>query len=288
MPWPARLLALLFCLAFPARGWAADAAASGADACRGGGTSAQASVSQARVAAAPARDGSLALSDGRRLVPAGVVLPTALRPDADLVARSAAAVADLLDGRFVTLGATQPDRHGRLTGGALLLASADDEADRPLALALLAAGAGYADPHGAPACAAALLAAEQVAREGHRGIFAAPGAILAASDEVAAGLHAGLFVVAEGRVRAAGATREKAYLNFGHRWRDDFTIIVAAKDFATILGDDLPVARLRGTVVRVRGVVREDGGPAVVVREASEIAVLEDPRAADAGKGEDR
>lgn len=239
------------------------------------------------LAAASGQDGNLGLSDGRRLVPAGVVLPTRLHPDADLVARAAEAANGVLEGRFIRLGTTARDRHGRLVGSAELAAAEAGAPAVPLALALLEAGAGYADPRAAPACANALLAAEAEARRHRRGLFAAEGAIVAAGDEVAVGVHAGLFTLVQGRVRAAGATREKAYLNFGGRWREDFTVIVAAKDFATILGEDLNPDMLRGALVEVRGVVREEGGPAIFVRTAQDMAVLDGPAGAGARKGAD-
>lgn len=279
---PARRLVLLALLCAPA-GPCLGAAAERAATCEADGTGAGPSL-----AASAAGDGSLALSDGHRFVPAGIVVPTVLRPDPELASRAAAATAGVLDGRFLVLGTTTPDRHGRLVGAARLSGRAPEDASTPLVLALLEAGAGYADPRGAATCADRLLAAEAEARRARRGIFATDGAIVAASDDVAAGLNAGLVTVAEGRVSAAGATREKAYLNFGPRWRDDFTVILSAKDFATILGDDRDLAMLRGTRVRVRGVVREEGGPVMVIRSPNEISVLSDPHAADAGKGEVR
>lgn len=279
MPRTSRLLAVLLLLSVPT--------GSRAGARLEAGACARVAQSAPRLAASRAHDGSLALSDGRRLVPAGVILPSSLNPDADLVARSAAAVAQVLDGRFLQLDAPKTDRHGRLVGTALLSEAVAESEGTPLALALLEAGAGYADPSGAPACADQLRAAEDHARRNKRGIFATDGAILAAGDTVATGMRAGLFVLAEGRVKAAGSTARTVYLNFGPRWRDDFTIILAAKDFATILGDDQNVALLRGARVRVRGVVREEGGPAIFVRRAGEISILTDPQAAVPGKGVD-
>lgn len=240
----------------------------------------------ALLAASWAGDGSLALSDGQRLVPAGVVLPSALNPQKNLSTRAATAAEGVLDGRFVQLGATTTDRHGRLVGDALLWA--DGEPPLPLAFALLEAGAGYADPRGAPPCAGRLLAAEDEARRGGHGIFATGAGTLAAASPAPLAAQAGLFTVAQGRVRAAGATRDKAYLNFGQRWREDFTIVLPAKDFATILGDDLDPAMLRGTLVRVRGVVREAGGPAIFVHGPGELEILSAPEAAPTRKGEDR
>ena len=121
-----------------------------------------------------------------------------------------------------------------------------------------------------------------------RGIFATGDGILEAADAAGLAARDGLFTVAQGRVQAAGTTRDKVYLNFGRKWREDFTIVVRAKDFATILGDDLDPAMLRGTLVRVRGVVREAGGPAIFVRNAGEMMVVAGSATADLEKGGDR
>ncbi|MEP9351668.1 hypothetical protein [Xanthobacter sp. KR7-225] len=261
-----------------ARGCEAMAAGAPADA------AAREALPEVPLAASWGADGALALSDGRALVPAGIALPTALDPQADLVARSRAAATAVLDGRFVVPRARRRDRHGRLVGDARLAGAPSVAAspDASLVLALLAAGAGFADPRGAPSCAAALLAAEAQARRERRGIFQGAGALAPARDEALLARRAGLFALAEGRIRATGATREKVFLNFGARWREDFTIVLPAGDFATILGDGLDPAMLRGTLVEVRGVVRMDGGPAMLVRTRDEIAILDGPLAEDA------
>lgn len=240
----------------------------------------------ALLAAAWTGDGALLLSDGRSLVPAGLALATALDPP-ELQGRSQAAAEAVLDGRFIVPSGTSRDRHGRLVGDARLwpLPGSEREAAGAggfLSVALLAAGAGFADPGATPACADALLAAERAARRGRRGIFAGADAVAAAHDHDRIGRRAGLFTVVEGRVREAGTTRDKVFLNFGSRWREDFTVVLPAGDFATILGDGLAPAMLRGTLVSVRGVVRMDGGPAIFVRSRHEILILDGPEAAQA------
>lgn len=283
---PRHALPLLLAAALLAGGMAPLAACEGGTASGGDAAAAEAGA----LAAAWGADGAVLLSDGRSLVPAGLALPTALDPRAGLVARSRATAETVLDGRFVVPVARSRDRHGRLIGDARLLPEPEDggRAGRSLAQALVSAGAGFADPQAAPACAAALLAAEAEARQARRGIFADPAAVLPALDQDRLGRRAGLFTLAEGRVRAAGATRDKVFLNFGSRWREDFTIVLPAGDFATILGDGLDPAMLRGTLVSVRGVVRMDGGPAIFVRGKDEIAILDGPTPDSAKEGEAR
>ncbi|MFG1346213.1 hypothetical protein V5F59_15065 [Xanthobacter autotrophicus DSM 431] len=232
--------------------------------------------------------GELLLADGSRLAPEGIVLPTRLATDPAIPAAAAVAAAAALEGHAVRLAAPRSDRHGRLSGAALLgpadgSGGAGDDLGEDLVTALLRAGAGYARPGTADgSCAAAHRAAEAEARQEKRGIWAVAGTVAEATDEAGLNAHTGLFVVAEGQVRDVGVTRERVYLNFGARWRQDFTVIIQREDFATILGDSLDPAALRGTRVRVRGVVRADGGPAILARRAGEIERLDgmDPSAA--------
>lgn len=222
--------------------------------------------------AAWAGDGSLALADGRRLVPRGVILPTRLAPPEGLAPAAARAAGAVLRGGVLRTGRLAGDRHGRWVGDTVL--AGGDDSPRPLALALVAAGAGYADPASAPACAAMLLAAEAQARAAGRGLWAVPQAMAQATDAAGLSRRVGLFAVVEGRVRSAGASRDRVFLNFAERWREDFTVILATKDFATIFGEGRRPKDLAGAVVRVRGVVRAEGGPAVTVEAAGQIEML--------------
>lgn len=226
-------------------------------------------------------DGSLRLADGRRLVPEQVAVPVRLGADAPLWTRASAAVTAGIAGKPVRLGPTATDRHGRLTGPALLLSNgsarddgrgADFGADSDLALALVRSGAAFADP--SPPCAKAFLEAEDEARRARRGLWGSAEAVHATTDIDGLSARAGLFSVAEGRILTVGVRRDRTYLNFGDSWRQDFTVMMATADFATILGHGLDAAMLRGTMVRVRGVVREQGGPAMVVKTAAAVTQL--------------
>lgn len=218
-------------------------------------------------------EGSLLLSDGQRLVPDGIALPSRLQPFPEL-ARAAAGAADgVLSGGTLRLARARADRHGRRAGRAVLLRP--DGTGEDLTLALLAAGAGYARWDGADPCAAAFLAAEDEARRARRGLWAFSAATARAADPVDVGARVGLFSVVEGQVRATGQTRDRLFLNFGQRWKDDFTIVLDRGESATILGDGLDPAMLPGTLVRVRGVIRADGGPAVFPRAPLELTVVE-------------
>lgn len=221
----------------------------------------------AALAATSAGDGSLALADGRRLVPRGVILPSRL---AEPEGRAAAqAAGEVLRHAALRPGRLTADRHRRWVGDAVLAGPGDSP--RPLALALVEAGAGYADPASVPACAAALMAAEAAARAAGRGLWAVPGAMAQAADAKTLSGRVGLFTVVEGRVRSAGGGRDRVFLNFAERWREDFTVMLATKDFATIFGDGRRPKDLAGARVLVRGVVRAEGGPALTVEAAGQI-----------------
>lgn len=243
-------------------------------ACTAGSAPAQdmvpfAATPAATLAALRAGDGSLALADGRRLVPRGAILPSRLAEPDGLAAAAALAAGEVLRDAVLRPGRLAADRHGRGVGDAALIGP--DDSPRPLALALVEAGAAYADPASAPACAAALLAAEAAARAAGRGLWAVPRAVAQAKDAAALSRRVGLFAVVEGRVRSAGAGRDRVFLNFAERWREDFTVMLATKDFATIFGDGRRPKDLAGARVRVRGVLRSEGGPALTVEAAGQI-----------------
>lgn len=222
--------------------------------------------------------GALVLADGRILVPEGIALPTRLDPDAERLATAAQATEVALAGCAVAATSAGRDRHGRLAGPAVLSCPREaGERREDLAAALLRAGAGLARAEGEEACIEARLAAEDEARTARRGIWSRPDAVVSAADPAAFAIRAGLFTVAEGRVLAAGGG-DRLFLNFGSSWKQDFTVMIAREDFATMLGDSREAATLRGALVRVRGIVREEGGPAMVLRRRGEMARLEESR----------
>lgn len=228
-----------------------------------------------------AEDGALLLADGRRFRPQGIALPSRLDPDPDLIRASQGAIAAVLAHDALRLAQGGIDRYGHLMGQATLADGGD------ASLALLRAGAGHAQSaqprrgrqasrNGArdARCNALYLAAEEHARQAGAGIWATSGARTRATDELALAARAGLFTVVEGTVTGTGSTREWIYLNFGPRWSEDFTILVAPRDFVTIFGDGLDPAMLQGTVVRARGVLREKGGPAIFARAPEDVTWL--------------
>lgn len=196
--------------------------------------------------------GALRLADGRRLAPDGAVFPTRLDPSHLREAAAREAAQGLFQTAIVLPASPRRDRHGRLTGPARRVPidgvqKADGEDD--LAVALVRAGAAYADPAARIEAADALLAAEDAARRARRGIWALPDT-LADSAQGAQG-RVGLFTVAQGRVFSARTAGSTLYINFS----GPKTVALAASTGAKSRHGLVP-ATLAGTVLRVRGVVQ--------------------------------
>ncbi|MGE4373107.1 MAG: thermonuclease family protein [Xanthobacter sp.] len=223
-------------------------------------------------------DGSLLLTNGQSFLPEGISIPSRLTPDARMVDTARVTVSSTLQGQVMRLTESRTDRYGRLNGQAVF------ESGEDVTMVLLRAGAGTVRPvethpprtrhrrRANAACNKARLDSENKARQAGKGIWAHSNVIINAQNDVALAAHAGLFTLVEGQVRAVGVTRNRIYINFGPRWSEDFTIMLARKDFATIFGDDLDPAMLRGTFMRVRGVVQEEGGPAIFIHKAEDVA----------------
>ena len=222
---------------------------------------------------AGARDGRLVSASGNELVVKGVVIPTAMQGSQALADAAQSAATATIAGRALHLeAAPEPDRYGasrvqgRLDGG-----------DGPaLAEALLRNGSGYADPTTLPACAGLLLDAESAARQARRGIWAIPGAMLRADALPALTARTGTFAVVEGRITGQRSFRGTSTLYFAPPGQKALMVTLPAEPDATFLRYGPATAMLRGTLIRVRGVVRDEGGPVIAVHSADQVAALEE------------
>ncbi|TCT05456.1 hypothetical protein [Aquabacter spiritensis] len=239
--------------------------------------------------------GAVHLPDGVRLIPQGAAIPTRLTPVEGL-AEAAETAAQAVFARRTIIYPVEgvPDRHGRLAGPALLrppvpdidgpVADAPNQAPagasprartpptRPaaisgertsaegtdLGLALVAAGAAYADPDRRPTCAAALLTAEARARSEKRGLWSVTDGLLTRTGDAVQ--SQGLFRVIEGRVRSVRKAGQTLYLNLaGMAGRG----VSAALPANAIEG--LDTAILTGTLIRIRGFVEGGDRPVLAV-----------------------
>lgn len=82
------------------------------------------------------------------------------------------------------------------------------------------------------------------------------------------------FELVEGVVRNVAAHRDVWYINFGQTWREDFTITVDRVHDTVFEDSGFDLASLQGQAIRVRGWIKEDGGPLVRVDHPEAIERL--------------
>ena len=208
------------------------------------------------------------LSDGRELRLAGIEVPTS---DA-----AKAALAALVSGREISLLRLGPerDRYGRVVA---LVAVLPALAGQSVQQALLADGHARVSANvGDSACAASLLGAEQKARGAGLGLWADPYYVIRHAEDPAGVLAVrGHFAVVEGKVLSVRESGGTIYVNFGRRWSDDFTVTVLKRHERSFTAAGLPLKKLAGQHVRVRGLIEERGGPWIEAAVPSQIEIAE-------------
>lgn len=219
------------------------------------------------------RNGRLVAASGVELVPKGLVIPTRTQSVPGLADAAQTAATRSIGGRLLFL---EPGAETDRYGASRVHGRLDTPEGPSLAEALLRNGAGYADPTALPDCHRELLAAEGAARQARRGIWAVEGAL--ARAEAGDALHArvGTFAVVEGRVSGARTARGLTYLYFAPPGHRALIVTLPTEPDATFLRYGPDAAMLRGTLIRVRGVVREDGGPVIAVRLPGQMDALEE------------
>lgn len=227
---------------------------------------------EGRVTAVP--DGrSLRLGDGQR-----VMLPHLLPPGPDRhapmadttpIRQAATLLADRTLGRRVRIDLLTPgrDRHGRLRARVTLPGGAD------LATELASAGSVRVmpEPSADPAEVAPLLEAERRARQAAAGFWARGLFRRAAARPYDGGKDR--FEIVVGTVRGGARIGARRHLEFGEDWRTDFTAgLVSAAYRDAFGGTDAPYPI--GSVLELRGWVRDWNGPFMEVGEAVQIRQL--------------
>uniref|UniRef100_Q07VF1 Nuclease (SNase-like) n=1 Tax=Rhodopseudomonas palustris (strain BisA53) TaxID=316055 RepID=Q07VF1_RHOP5 len=211
---------------------------------------------------------SFRLEDGREVKLAGLAR-LATRRD-----QNAAALADLVQGREVTLHGTSdmPDRYGRQP--ALVYRRGDEVSLQALLLGTGDAVASGDLPH--RDCRAELAEAERRARVAGHGFWGEPTALKNPEKpgDIVSGI--GRFTLVEGRVvsvREAGAT---LYLNFGHRWTRDFAVTISRRDAAAFEAAGVALKSLERRRILVRGVIEKRRGPQIEIRQVGQIELVGD------------
>ncbi len=193
-------------------------------------------------------------------------------------------LSNLTLGRQVELfaGPTQVDRHDRLLAH-LLVTGSDGEpiwVQQQLLADGLARVYSFADNRVA---LAPLFVAEDKARLSRRGIWGKDYYQVWSAQKIAAAVKsrsysADRFELVEGRIVDVSIFRDRAYLNFGPDWRDDFSVMIKAEDLRHF-GDSDKLAEtfllsLKGRQVRVRGWTYYKNGPMMRITHKERLTVL--------------
>jgi hypothetical protein len=83
--------------------------------------------------------------------------------------------------------------------------------------------------------------------------------------------------VVEGKVLSVRESGGTIYVNFGRRWSEDFTVTTLKRNERTFEAAGLPLKKLAGRRVRIRGTVEERGGPWIEVIHPGQIEIAEQP-----------
>jgi endonuclease YncB( thermonuclease family) len=233
-------------------------------------------ITPASYEAAGARDGAtLRLTDGREVRLAGVVAANDLDGDQDAAYRATAALDRLVAGKRVLLYSRPDaaDRYGRILAQVALA----DENGASVQGLLVANGMLRVGPEaGEAACPEPLIAHERAARAANAGLWTERRFSVESANHLAA-LNAaiGRFAVVEDTVTRIGETPSRTYIDFGRRYREDFTIIIPREARAEFRGAGIDLKALRGKRIRGRGVLFSSGGPAIEVRKPGSIEVIQ-------------
>lgn len=216
---------------------------------------------------------SVRLEDGRVVRLAYVVPPMPIDGDRQALLRAKEALAEMAKDKFaaIYLSSDAIDRYGRLSAHSILI-------DEKIWLEgeLLSRGFVRALPVADDRCMTALLSHESKARSPSKGIWTGGNFGVFDAKNIEALLEAeGRFVVVEGTVRRVGESRGRLYLDFGRRFREDFTIIVPDRTRKIFAARGSDLKSWRGKRIRVRGILFAWGGPAIEINMAQAIELLD-------------
>jgi endonuclease YncB( thermonuclease family) len=219
---------------------------------------------------------TVTLSDGREVRLPGIEVPD----DED----SGAAARAALEKRVIGQGTGQEirllrmgpdgDRYGRLVAGITSVGG-----EKPVQLELLADGLALTASTAAnTGCGSAFLSAEKAARVAGFGLWkTAYYTKTKAEDPSGVLAFRGHFAVVEGKVLSVRESGGTIYVNFGRKWSEDFTVTTLKRNERTFEAAGMPLKKLAGRRVRIRGTVEERGGPWIEVIHPGQIEIAEQP-----------
>jgi endonuclease YncB( thermonuclease family) len=209
---------------------------------------------------------SFRLDDGREIRLAGIE-----RTGTD-AARGRAALSAVIGGRDVTLHGEDdaPDRYGRQPAFVFATGSETSVQSEMLRRGEALASVDVTDRD----CAAALAAAEGVARQAKKGVWADPAVIKNAESagDILAGM--GRFLVVEGKVLSVRQVGATTYLNFGRNWTRDFAATISRRTMPAFESAGIGAKSLENRRIRVRGYIWSRGGPRIELLRVGQVEVL--------------
>jgi endonuclease YncB( thermonuclease family) len=213
------------------------------------------------------------LEDGRTVRLAAVEPPA---PDTASGAAAKLALQKLLAGNSVLLKwqAAATDRYGHLLAQVFVMLGGSE---RWVQQEMIAQGQARVGARvGDPACAKALLAAENTAREAKLGLWADPVYALRQGDnapELRASL--GRFIVAEGKVLSVREVGSTIYVNFGRVWSRNLTVTILKRHMRAFTAAGIEPKKLENRRIRVRGWIEERGGPRIEAIRPEQIEIAD-------------
>jgi endonuclease YncB( thermonuclease family) len=217
--------------------------------------------------------GTLILDDGQAVRLSGIAVPAG---DGAEAAKARAALERLSLGRAVALARVgNADRYARLPAD-VFIGEGDDRIWLQERLVAEGLARVQSFKHNR-ACTLALLAREDAARKARLGMWASPDFAVRATDRPEL-LHPWLdsFQIVEGVVLSTGAAGRKVYLNFGRRWKTDFTGVIATGDLDAFAAAGIFPLKLPRQRVRLRGWLTEHDGPMMQLDHPEQIELIDD------------
>jgi hypothetical protein len=212
---------------------------------------------------------TVALADGREVRLAGIEVADA----------GTAALRALIEGHDVALGrlGRETDRYGRAVA-VVALKTGPLDIENSVQRAMLAQGMARVSAHvGDIGCTKALREAEKPARAAGLGLWGDPHYLVRNAEDFAGILAIrGRFAVVEGKVLSVRESGGTIYVNFGRRWSEDFTVTVQKRNERSFTAAGLPLKKLAGRSVRVRGTIEERGGPWIEANAPEQIEMAGD------------
>lgn len=191
-----------------------------------------------------------------------------------LAAEAKSALEEMALGADVHLrfGGEQVDRHGRVLAHMFVQGNVEVWTQHAMVQAGFARVYSFADNR---FCLDELLQAEARARIERRGIWADPYYQIRYADQPERILErVDHYELVEGRVLAAERSGSRVYLNFGRRWKEDFTVVIDRSGQKAFSAAGIDPLDYDGALVRVRGWIDDRDGPRIEVSHPEQIEVL--------------